>query len=677
MRDVEALKRSVPASVLIATYLDGGLRQRGQDEYEGICPFHDDHNPSFQVYTDEKNHEWFKCQGCGEHGDIITFLKKIENCDDKKAIDLLEEFVKKHADNNGAEWKRQAGRVQSTFRDVAQEMKNTKRSIHVAAWNSYERALEACPAAIKFLKEERGVTLENAKKLHFGYVQSINGELKPEQEPFRNAGWICFPRIVGDKVVAVKYRNIAKKIFSQMAKMQEPSALFNVESISPFEPIFVVEGEFDCAIMEQHGFTSVSIPNSSTAISPEMKKRLKSAECVILAGDNDGKSGTLQMQKLYRELEDHRYLLIWPGVKDANEFFLKTCKGDADTFKKSVKALVDTAKATPIDGFTSLIERLRTARGVNAKNDPRRVHFPWADIDEMNYTPAGGIVVIYSTYSATGKTVFTSEFILSEAKRGEVVVVYSPELRDEQYLGLLAAQTIGSKEPGGIDRNEVSEEQLNRTANELIAQAESNGAEFKFYVGHELPVTDTQEVIKFLEEVVKVTGATRFVIDTIHRVVGAQGRETQTEAEGRVVKAIERIGIKYNCTFVLIGQSNKEAEGLKESNRDELGVLRGCREITDVAYAVYLLHRKRIKQENGSNDILELKCDVHLKKDRGRGPGASMVSLVYDKKTSTFKKWTGQQEPNARPPQPVPGKKVDFSAQAKKVLDKKSGTLYD
>ena len=676
MRDIEELKRAVPANVLIATYLVDGLRQRGQDEYEGICPFHDDHNPSFQVYTDEKNKEWFKCQGCGEHGDIITFLKKIENCDDKKAIDVLESFVKKHADANGAEWKSQAARVQGTFKDVS-DMRNVKRTIHVAAWNSFERALETCPAAQQFLIEKRGITMETAKKLHFGYVQSIQGILKPEDEVARDKGWVCFPRILDDKVVAVKYRSITQKVFSQMAKMQEPSALFNVESIMPFEPVFVVEGEFDCAIMEQHGFASVSIPNASMAISPEMKKRLKSAECVILAGDNDGKAGTLAMQKLYRELEYLRYILIWPGVKDANDYFLKTCNGDAEVFKRGVKSLIDTAKATPIDGFTSVIERLRTSRGVNAKNDPRRVHFPWNDIDEMNYTPAGGIIVIYSTYSATGKTVFASEFILHEAKRGEVVVVYSPELRDEQYLGLLAAQTIGSKQPNGIDRNDVPEQTLHDTADELISQAENNGAEFRFYVGHELPVQDTQEVIKFLEEVVKVTGATRFIIDTIHRVVGSQGRETQTEAEGRVVKAIERIGIKYNCTFVLIGQSNKEAEGLKESNRDELGVLRGCREITDVAYAVYLLHRKRIKQEEGSRDLLELKCDVHLKKDRGRGPGASMVSMVYDKKTSTFKKWSGQQEPGGVPVCHPATKKVDFAASAKKVLDKKSGTLYD
>ncbi len=671
MRDVEALKRSVPANVLIATYLNEGLRQRGQDEYEGLCPFHDDHSPSLQVYTDEKHKEWFKCQGCGEHGDIITFLKKIESCNDKKAIDILEEFVKKHADANGAEWKSQAARVQGTFKDVG-DMRNVKRTIHVAAWNSFERALEACPAAQLFLLEQRGITMDTAKKLHFGYVQSIQGILKPEDEAARDKGWVCFPRIINDKVVAVKYRSILQKAFSQMAKMQEPSALFNVESITPFEPVFVVEGEFDCAVMEQHGFTSVSIPNASTAISPEMKKRLKSAEYVILAGDNDGKAGTLAMQKLYRELEDHRYILMWPGVKDANDFFLKTCKGNAVAFKNGVNALVDTAKSTPIDGFTSLIERLRTSRGVNAKNDPRRVHFPWSDIDEMNYTPAGGIVVIYSTYSATGKTVFASEFILHEAKRGEVVVVYSPELRDEQYLGLLAAQTIGSRIQGGIDRNEVAEELLHRTADELIAQAESNGAEFKFYVGHKLPVTDTAEVIKFLEEVVKVTGATRFIIDTIHRVVGSQGRESQTEAEGRVVKAIERIGIKYNCTFVLIGQSNKEAEGLKESNRDELGVLRGCREITDVAYAVYLLHRKRIKQEEGAKDLLELKCDVHLKKDRGKGPGASMVSLVYDKRTSTFKKWSGLQEQGGNLPlRQSASKKVDFAENAKNVLDKR------
>jgi replicative DNA helicase len=676
MRDVEQLKRAVPMYQIVAQFVEEGLRQEGT-EYIGLCPFHEERTPSFKVYTDEKNHEWFKCFGCGEHGDLITFLEKANHCDSKKAIDILEQMVGE-ATARGKEWKKDATKVAQTFRDVGATMQKRKMSIHVAAWNEYERALEACPAAQTWLLEARGLTMETARRMHFGYVQSIKTRLKDEEEKVRNSGWICFPRIIGDKVVAVKYRSIAMKAFSQMAEMENPSALFNIASISPFEPVFVTEGEFDAAILEQHGFAAVSIPNSSTAITPDMKARMKSAECVVLAGDNDGTVGTVAMEKLYRELEDNRWLLKWPGVKDANDYFIKTCKRDPEVFKAGVKALLDTAKSTPVEGFKSLIERLRSAKDINISEDPHRVHFPWSDIDKMNYTPPGGIVVIYSTYSGTGKSVFASQVIIHEAKRGEVVCAFSPEIRDDAYYALIAAQVVGPHRANGLNRsNLVSRTDMAEAADRLTRVAEENGHEFKLYVGWSIPESDSDALLKFIETAIKVTGATRFVIDTFDKIVIQKGRETETAAEGRTAMELERIGIKYGCSFIVIAQANKQGEDIKNLNRNELGVLRGCRKLTDVAYGVYLLHRKRIKQQEGTaDDLLESICEVHLKKDRGRGPGKPMVLLQYNFPTSSFVMWSGQQEPYAPAPTPTTKAVKDTFYKQGKLLDTSKKDAY-
>lgn len=60
---VEVVNRSVP------------LKKRGRN-YLGLCPFHNERTPSFNVHP-EKN--LFKCFGCGEAGDALTFLMKTEN----------------------------------------------------------------------------------------------------------------------------------------------------------------------------------------------------------------------------------------------------------------------------------------------------------------------------------------------------------------------------------------------------------------------------------------------------------------------------------------------------------------------------------------------------------------------------------------------------------------------
>jgi DNA primase len=61
------------------------LRKAGST-YKGLCPFHQERTPSFTVSPGRGT---FKCFGCGEGGDAITFVEKTENIDFVGAIELL------------------------------------------------------------------------------------------------------------------------------------------------------------------------------------------------------------------------------------------------------------------------------------------------------------------------------------------------------------------------------------------------------------------------------------------------------------------------------------------------------------------------------------------------------------------------------------------------------------
>ncbi|MFR1787131.1 MAG: CHC2 zinc finger domain-containing protein [Ruthenibacterium lactatiformans] len=58
------------------------LRHRGRT-HTGLCPFHNEKTPSFVVYPETQS---FYCFGCGAGGDVITFIKKINNVDYMKAV---------------------------------------------------------------------------------------------------------------------------------------------------------------------------------------------------------------------------------------------------------------------------------------------------------------------------------------------------------------------------------------------------------------------------------------------------------------------------------------------------------------------------------------------------------------------------------------------------------------
>lgn len=68
--------KAAPISELIGEYI--ALKNKGQDQYLGLCPFHAEKTPSFRVYDRRGS---FKCYGCGEGGDVIAFIQKHDNTD--------------------------------------------------------------------------------------------------------------------------------------------------------------------------------------------------------------------------------------------------------------------------------------------------------------------------------------------------------------------------------------------------------------------------------------------------------------------------------------------------------------------------------------------------------------------------------------------------------------------
>jgi hypothetical protein len=69
----------------IEDYYDGNLRTSGS-RLCGRCPFHEEKNSSFFIFT---NTNTFHCFGCQAHGDVITFIEKTKNLDFKGALEFL------------------------------------------------------------------------------------------------------------------------------------------------------------------------------------------------------------------------------------------------------------------------------------------------------------------------------------------------------------------------------------------------------------------------------------------------------------------------------------------------------------------------------------------------------------------------------------------------------------
>ena len=62
------------------------LKSAGVGSLKGLCPFHDEKTPSFHVRPQAG---FFHCFGCGEGGDVITFVEKINHLTFAEAVEQL------------------------------------------------------------------------------------------------------------------------------------------------------------------------------------------------------------------------------------------------------------------------------------------------------------------------------------------------------------------------------------------------------------------------------------------------------------------------------------------------------------------------------------------------------------------------------------------------------------
>ncbi|MBO5066557.1 MAG: DNA primase [Clostridia bacterium] len=80
---IDRLRDSNDIESVIAGYVD--LRRRGRT-LTGLCPFHNEKTPSFTVYPETSS---YYCFGCGAGGDVVTFIRSIENLDYIEAVKFL------------------------------------------------------------------------------------------------------------------------------------------------------------------------------------------------------------------------------------------------------------------------------------------------------------------------------------------------------------------------------------------------------------------------------------------------------------------------------------------------------------------------------------------------------------------------------------------------------------
>jgi DNA primase len=86
--DTDALKAERPLADVVASY-GLALRHESAGTYRALCPFHQEHTPSFWIDARDPTSSHYFCFGCLAHGDVLTFVMERESCSFQEACERL------------------------------------------------------------------------------------------------------------------------------------------------------------------------------------------------------------------------------------------------------------------------------------------------------------------------------------------------------------------------------------------------------------------------------------------------------------------------------------------------------------------------------------------------------------------------------------------------------------
>jgi 5S rRNA maturation endonuclease (ribonuclease M5)/KaiC/GvpD/RAD55 family RecA-like ATPase len=565
---------------------------------------HSDNRESLSVFWQDGVLLW-KCHAnCGT-GNVVQFVAAADHITLPQAVKRCEEELK-------SSWNSEKARVEHVFKPLTAKPKQYK-SIPVSDYARAEKNLLESAAAQKYLKS-RGISLETAQRLHVGFKQEVTHPGNGNQD-IADKGWLVFPCFDGDRVVALKYRSIARKAFCRQPGFK--TALFNADRIDLFEPIVVVEGELDCLSLEEVGVRSVSISSAASLPTPEEVDKIASASNVYIAVDSDT-AGKTAMDRLKKSLPNAKEILWEAGCKDANDVLVKKCRKDTKQFAKVVKEALTQALISPMPGVVDAREAMKYTSFGDSLDNPTRLRFPWKSVDEMCVLLPGTVATIYATQTGCGKTTFCNQVALYNAKeRGDVVLNYQAELPNEAMYRIIASHILRK------DRRKLDESDGPKVYDKMDG--------IQYYIGRDPSITTHDQVLKLIESAVKHLGVTVVILDHFHAFQSSSDGSKEATAQSKTMQDITRLAHSYGLHFFVVSQPRKSDQQHERKKAVNISAIKGSESLTSAADMVIGLHRDVL-----DDSTFDPRTEVHCLKAREEGGGEREADLMLDGKICTF-----------------------------------------
>jgi len=355
---MQSLKNQIEIISLIEQFVK--LKRTGSTAV-GLCPFHQEKTPSFNVSNDKGI---YKCFGCGRSGDVIQFVMEHKNKSYYESIKFLAEKYNIELEKNDKKYERPVQRL-------------TKLS----------------ESTIKYF-ETRGIS--NNTLLRFNVTESFEWMPKAQAEVTA----ICFNYYRDEELINIKYR--AKDKDFKLAKNAE-LIFYNIDAIKDTQSVIIVEGEIDALTLYECGYYNVvSVPNgagNNLQYLDNCYKYFENKTRVMIATDNDDPGNNLREELARRIGKEKCYKVLYPDdCKDFNDVLVKHGKA-------IVANVIELATCFPIEGIHTMEDMYEDVKNYYENGYPKGYESHIPVLDEY-ITFAGGQITMITGVPGSGKSEF-------------------------------------------------------------------------------------------------------------------------------------------------------------------------------------------------------------------------------------------------------------------------------
>lgn len=385
------------------------LKKSGRN-YMGLCPFHREKTPSFCVSMDK---QIYKCFGCSEGGNVISFIMKLENLDFWDSVELLAQRA--HIDLSRFEVRSFSNNTKSQKKeDLKETLFKLNKEVGIYYHNNLMEILNSTGYnEVKEYVKKRKFDLNTIKRFGIGYA---NGKVPLYnyllEKGFSKSEMIAsgiimenskgkiydrfFSRLmfpifdIRDRIIAFGGRVLDNSL-PKYVNSPENEIYFkgknlyamNLAKKEKLDNIIIVEGYMDAIALQKSGFKN-AVASLGTALTENQARLIKKyTDNVIIGYDQDGAGQDATMRGLdilaARKLNVKVLILDKSDVKDPDEYInkygperLKNCLDNSISLVEfKVKKL---EKSIDINNIDSKIKFLTGVADIMAKieNDIER-----------------------------------------------------------------------------------------------------------------------------------------------------------------------------------------------------------------------------------------------------------------------------------------------------------------